>query len=328
MKLKLTLLLVLWVAPLYAHANCYGRVVNPVTEVCWSCIFPITIGDTSINGSGDDLDTGNPGKAGCKCPDKPFPRFGIHLGFWEPARLVDVTRTPYCFVSLGGMQLAASTQQGTLKTSPGRSRKSEYHVHVYRYPILRLLGMSMGGCAEGGRLGLLYASELDPTWLNDELSFIFNPEAALVGNLASQSACAADCTSATASFAQDSLYWCAGCQGSMFPVTGHVSNHVSNVQASLLIAQRAAFRLHREFGSTMPGTIGKDAMCEYYRMRTMKKSQYKTQMTYPAVPSHGSSFACNPMGRSSVLWESLKSYPMGGEDFSYILWRKRNCCAS
>ncbi len=328
MKLNFKLLTLLLCVSLHAKADCYGQLINPATEICWSCLFPITVGKTTIEGSGDGLDTSNPSKANCKCPGSPFPRYGIHLGFWEPARIVDVTRTPYCFVSLGGLQLSEGGQQGTLKTYFGQSRRSEYHVHVYRYPILSLLDLGLESCSEHGRFQLLYASELDPTWLDDELSFLFNPEAALVGNLVSQSACAADCTAASSSFPIDDLYWCAGCQGSMFPVTGHVAKHVSNVQASLLMVQRSFFRLHREFSSVMPGTMGEDAMCGYYRMPTMQKSQYKTQMVYPKNANDSSSFTCNPFGKSSVLWESFKSYPMEGEDFSYVIWRKRNCCAS
>lgn len=312
------------VIALSVQASCFGRFINPVTDICWSCLFPITVGNTTI---GEGEDTSNPSGATCKCPDGLFPRFGISLGFWEPVRLVDVTRTPYCFVSLGGLQLAESSQMGTQKPNLGQARKSAYHIHVYHVPILDWLDMGFDDCLESDVASLLYASELDPTWLNDELSFVFNPEAVAVGNPVSQAACATDCTAASASFPLDDLYWCAGCQGSMFPVTGHVSNHVSNVQASLLIAQRGAFRMHRQ-GNNMPGTMGEAAMCGYYDMPTMQKSQYKTQMTYPYVPSDGSTYACNPLGRSSVLWESLVSYPFEGEDFAYLLWRKRNCCAS
>nr|WP_284525031.1 TraU family protein [Orientia tsutsugamushi] len=27
----------------YAAAGCVGRFVNPITDVCWKCLFPITI---------------------------------------------------------------------------------------------------------------------------------------------------------------------------------------------------------------------------------------------------------------------------------------------
>ena len=43
----------------------------------------------------------------------------------------------------------------------------------------------------------------------------------------------------------DALFWCAGCQGGMYPLTGNVAAHVGGVQASLLAAERLVYRLHR-----------------------------------------------------------------------------------
>ena len=39
-------------------------------------------------------DTANPSSPVCFC-DNP-PRLGLSIGYWEPVRLVDVTRTPFC----------------------------------------------------------------------------------------------------------------------------------------------------------------------------------------------------------------------------------------
>ena len=36
---------------------------------------------------------------------------------------------------------------------------------------------------------------------------------------------------------------------------------------------------------------------------------------------------CQPYGRTTSLWGAGKSYPIQGEDFSYQIFRKRNCCA-
>jgi len=57
-------------------------------------------------------------------------------------------------------------------------------------------------------------------------------------------------------------------------------------------------------------------------MPIIKKSQYKTQMTYP-IPQTDN---CMPLGRSDVLWSSGKEFPYQGEDFGYLLWMKKNCC--
>jgi hypothetical protein len=40
-------------------ANCQGRFVNPLTDICWSCLFPMTIGGANVSGPGFE-DTPNP----------------------------------------------------------------------------------------------------------------------------------------------------------------------------------------------------------------------------------------------------------------------------
>ena len=65
---------------------CSGRFVNPMTDICWSCLFPISIGPVKVSGGGRE-DTENPHLIPCVCSRAPY--FGIPLGFWEPARLVD-----------------------------------------------------------------------------------------------------------------------------------------------------------------------------------------------------------------------------------------------
>ena len=109
----------------------------------------------------------------------------------------------------------------------------------------------------------------------------------------------------------------------MYPLTGNVAAHVGGVQASLLAAQRLVYRLHRA-GSAW-GTSGSAALCARYPMPIMKKSQYRWQMTEP-VPATSPMTGCNPTGRSSVLWETLRELPVAGENFGYLLWRKRTCC--
>lgn len=142
----------------------------------------------------------------------------------------------------------------------------------------------------------------------------------LFGNPVAQAACAADCLAATAHFPIDRLFWCGGCQGSLYPFSGNVSAHVGGVQASLLLTQRMMAKLHREF--LLQGTMGKEGWCGKYPMPVIRKSQYKTQMVYPVPHTQG----CQPLGRSEVVWGSNKEFPYQGEDFGYLIFRKRNCC--
>ena len=306
---------------------CPGRFVNPLTDICWSCLFPLSIGPVKVNSGGRE-DTENPSHIPCLCPRPPLPTPvpGIPIGFWEPVRLVDVTRIPFCMVSMGGLKLGNSTHHYGSHGTKGSSRaqSSFYHVHWYVYPVIYWLELLVDfACLEHQNFDVAYLTEFDPLWNDDELSFILNPEAVVFANPIAQAACTADCVAASSGFPNDALFWCGGCQGSLYPFTGNNSAHNSGVQSSLLMTQRLMAKLHREL--LLWGTSGQEGLCQKYPQPIIKKTQYKTQMTYPRPTTRGP-LACNPLGRTEVFWGSGREFPYQGEDFGYLIWRKRNCC--
>lgn len=309
-------------------SSCSGRFVNPITDICWSCLFPISIGPVKVNSGGRE-DTANPKSIPCFCPKPPLPLVpGIPVGFWEPARLVDVTRVPFCMVSMGGLKMGKSTVGYGVHGASGdrRSQSSFYQVHWYVYPVIYWLELLMDFlCLEQQNFDVAYITELDPLWNADELSFILNPEVVLFGNPIAQAACAADCTAATAGFPLNSLFWCGGCQGSLYPFTGNNAAHNGGIQSSLLMVERMMAKLHRELLLWGTSGTGNAEICQKYPMPIIKKSQYKTQMTYPRPTTRGP-MACNPLGRTEVIWGSGREFPYKGEDFGYLIWRKKNCC--
>ena len=109
------------------------------------------------------------------------PRIGLSLGVWEPARLVDATRAPWCFPNLGGLTIDPGLPAGRGRTGAAGgdgAKGSVWHAHYYMYPLLSWIGVLLDlGCLEGGGLDIAWASELDPAWLDDELTFLLNPEA-------------------------------------------------------------------------------------------------------------------------------------------------------
>jgi conjugal transfer pilus assembly protein TraU len=229
-------------------------------------------------------------------------------------------------VSMGGLKMGNSTVGYGVHSSNGdrQTQNSFYQVHWYVYPVIYWLELLIDFlCLEQQSFDVAYITELDPLWNADELSFILNPEAVLFGNPIAQAACAADCTAATAGFPLDSLFWCGGCQGSLYPFTGNNAAHNGGVQASLLMVERMMAKLHREL--LLWGTSGKEALCQNIVLPIIKKSQYKTQMTYPRPMTRGPT-ACNPLGRTEVFWGSGHEFPYKGEDFGYLIWRKKNCC--
>ncbi len=306
------------------QANCVGKFVNPITDVCWKCVFPLTI-------MGIDVVKGNPSpqaprKPICVCNRPPLnqPTPGIPVGFWEPVRLVDITRTPYCLVNMGGISVASSgvNYHGDVEenTDDG-THHSFYQVHWYVYPIMYWLEVLTDFvCLENMSIDLAYLTELDPLWGDDQKAFILNPEAVLFENLVAQAACAADCLAASINLPMDMLFWCSGCQSGLYPFTGTLNDHSGGVQASLLITGRFIAKLHREL--LLWGTSGKEALCGKYPMPIIKKSQYRFQMTYP-IPTANN---CYPMGHTEMFWQPGKEFPYNGSDFGYLVWRRRDCC--
>ena len=49
MKERLLLFFVLWIAGSEALAACYGRVLNPVTDIPWDGVFPITVAGARLS---------------------------------------------------------------------------------------------------------------------------------------------------------------------------------------------------------------------------------------------------------------------------------------
>lgn len=303
-----------------AKIGCSGRMVNPITDVCWKCLLPITIGDfTVVRGSGIDTPPSTRSPI-CFCPNRgalsALP--GITIGFWEPVRLVDITKSPMCMVSLGGISLGSSPRKGMRDDTDGTAF---YHVHWYIYPVIYWLEILLDfACLEAAAVDIAYLTEFDPLWGDDTKTAILNPEAILFGNIIAQSACTADCLTSTTGLANDAMIWCCGCQGSLYPFTGTVTAQNGGVSASVLIVSRFMAKLHREL--LLWGYLGEAGLCGKYPMPIIKKSQYRMQMTYP-IPELDS---CKRIGQTEVLWQAGKEFPVKGEDFGFLIWRKRSCC--
>ena len=309
-------------------ATCHGSFVNPITDVCWSCLFPLSVGGLKLWPS-ERPDAKNPSSPICAC-GSPLPRIGISIGFWEPSRLVDVTNKPWCFPNLGGTKLdpgfdvGAGHVQGTSQVGGKSQNTSQWQSHLYIYPLLYWLEILTDFlCFEQSNFDIAYITELDPLWQDSSLTSIINPEVSLFTSPIAIAACAADCVQSTRKLPIDELFWCAGCNGGMYPLNGHVAAHVTQVQASRLVAERMLYKMHRQFLAW--GTMGSKGLCSKYIMPIMRKQQYRLQMTNPTAMTSGR-YACAPIGAATIIPKTGKAYPVKGEDFGYLTWRKRNCC--
>lgn len=298
-----------------------SKFINPLTDVCWECLFPMTV--SGVNVTPKSKDQASYDTRFCICPGIP-PKVGIPLTYWEPLYLVDVTHEPYKLLGLGGMKIGKSTlrHRGTVSQRPGSSqRESFYNVHFYTYPIFAMLQLFTDfACASKGELDVGYMSELDPLWNDEQLAAILNPEAGFFANNKAELACVADCAASSSGRPLDKLFWCAGCEGSLYPFTGTVSHHIGGIQASALLVHRVIAKLHRSY--LMKG-YDQNEFCQARTLPLIKKSLYKTQLLSPIPQTKGQ---CHPLGKSDMFWGAGKSYPYGGEEFIYLIWFKKQCC--
>lgn len=317
----LTLLFLLLAFQTVEGAEKSGRLVNPISDVCWECLFPITV--AGVNTTPNHPDFVKYKKRICSCAGVP-PKIGIPVSFWEPLRLIDVTRHAYRLVGLGGIQVGEETvkNRGSVGIiGDGPSQNSFYQVHVYYFPVIALLGLFGDfACLDRGDIEVPYMSELDPTWKDDRLAIIFNPEAALFGNPLAQTACVADCLASSSDHPKDELFWCAGCHGSLYPLTGTVAHHCNSLQATSLLLHRAVAKMHKL--SLIKG-FDKNDFCDARYMPIIKKTLYKTQLVFPVAHTKGK---CPALGKSDLLWGRGKPLPIDDESFCYLLWSKKQCC--
>ncbi|MGL4211398.1 MAG: TraU family protein, partial [Morganella morganii] len=138
-------------APVKADPACDGKFVNPITDICWNCLFPMTIGNVPVF-PGIAPDTENPSMPIQICQMGILYRIGLAIGYWEPFALTDVTRSPYCMVNLGGFNLNIGKMGGgTAGQSDKEAPGAFYHVHWYKYPLTYWLNIiTSAGCLQAG----------------------------------------------------------------------------------------------------------------------------------------------------------------------------------
>ncbi|OGV25542.1 MAG: conjugal transfer protein TraU [Legionellales bacterium RIFCSPHIGHO2_12_FULL_37_14] len=300
-----------------SHASlCTGHFVNPIKDVCWRCLFPISIGSSHVV-RGALPDTVNANSPIGVCEN----RIGLNIGFWEPFALVEVTDTPYCLVNLGGqhLPLGLKSKRGGKQLVGDGTQHAFFHVHWYKYPLLSWLNLiTSAGCHQHGDFDIAYLTELDPTWADSEMNFVLNPEAALFGNPIAASSCAVDALSSLNNKPEDALFWCAGAQGSIYPLTGHVNAPLSPVQTALLLAERLNFKMHRE---GLISDSNKDSPCHEHYYSITPKSRYRYEM----VNQVSDGKHCYASGHTTLAWEAFKIKPNTPHQYGFLVWRKRNC---
>ncbi len=303
-----------------------GNFLNPLKDVCWKCIFPVKIGGIPIGQSRDLPDSPDcpARKFFCKCKYGKFERHGIAIAFWEPARLVETVKDPYCFPALGmKMKNNSSADLSGCTSSMGNeeSMTTFAQAHYYIFPAWLMLEETVNTfCFEESGFDLAYITEVDALWNDDLLSALITPEAYLFANLRLQLLCIADSVSANAWLPLAPLFWCMGSWGSVYPLTGH--NYDEDlVQANAGIGARMIYKLGRQGLLRDPGVV----LCYAVSTPIWIKWHYRMQIAKPVKHS-----TCTQIGASGLKWAFGKnpSQGSGSDNFVFIIFRKRACCAS
>lgn len=312
-----------------------------VSNVCWSCIFPLRLagvtlfGNSQSDGGTDShgfslsskprVPNGAANRAVCVCSDGPLPSVGIPIGMWVPDMLYETTMTPGCSSVLGGIQigLADKLYLGTSGAPTGDLEQQSFnHIHTYSYPVVLMMELFTKCAAQYSDIDILYMSEIDPMWNDPIVAMYGNPMSVFGASIIAQAACAADSISSSLGQPIDNMFWCGGSWSStMAPYTGYEhaqgTMQFSSATAQKLLAMNAARGITRR-------TVGNDALCTAQYTPMVKRSHYRWQTAWPrpeGTRNHAS-------GESVLRWGAARVVPGVAEMPIYLRWSWTDCCAS
>jgi len=313
----------LLLVPRPGWATCGGGFLNPISDINWECVFPIKIaGITIVPGDNDLPDPATSPICFCPAPPPVFMRPGIPLSMWEPARMIETVKEPFCFPSLGAKigtmspgLLGGSNGGGEAKG--GRKANTFAQAHYWIFPVWTVLEVITDvACLEITGLDVGYLTELDPLWNDDSLAAIVNPEAVLFANPVAQLSCTADSISAVAGKPLSPLFWCMGSWGSAYPMSGRTGNS-KYVEGNAAIAAKMIYKLCRQLMICDPGVN----LCMCTPTPIWVKHNYLLQLAKPRRQA-----GCSCIGRTGMIWDHAMNFPAGGDNFLWMIFRKRACC--
>ncbi|WP_299021316.1 TraU family protein [uncultured Photobacterium sp.] len=328
-----------------------------IDQMCWSCLLPIRlagVGGDKPSGSASD-------RPMCMCLDEGgVPELGMPVGFYQPSRLISFSATPYCMPSFGA-RLSDDNSRAGRATTPGSLEKTEssfFHYKYWTYPLMAMINMFVNNDCSYDQLStmdLAFFSEADPLYQDDMLAFLLAPESIIFANPVATALCTADCAATIAGNEIEEMYFCAGCSGNLYPLTGHVITNDDPVRTTSLLTTRVMATLHRRGNALLTmGNHMTTGECKPKYAPMLPKTQYRVSMLFPVPEAAGnvsglegagdtsatdqsgdaqaapSSFptvgrCCHKFGESVMKWGLGRNVP-GKEHFVYLLYRWNDCC--
>jgi conjugal transfer pilus assembly protein TraU len=291
-------------------------------------MFPLKMMGASIAGDTQPPSGANPAIAcSCQLSTEAMPSVGISAGFWNPTRVIEITRNPYCTPTLGGKKLADSYQLfgGALTQNNDTSDGQFRNYHMLAFPLMQMLSMlADNSCNPEGYvdLDIVDMTEFNPMWNDPELSFFVNPFGAMFAELENMAAGAASCAATAAGIDDDWNFWSAGCLGNIYPADGKLTSEKSQARDTSLYAVRGLTLDHMTGRSRR--TWGADAVCKAQLSPILPKSGYRIQRLFPVAES--SKPCCHRLGASTFSWGGEYRNLPGVSDYVYMLWKYTDCC--
>lgn len=306
-----------------------GRIL---TDICWTCIFPLKIMGVPILGSPQDIPDLSAAPI-CVCPSRlpPFiPVPGVSFGMWLPAHAHEVTRTPFCSPLLG-MDMSAflgpaigltpamrGAGQGHTATTPGQL--TNYYWHWIKLPtdaIWDLFAATI--CSDKSvDVDIGYMSEFDPTMWDDLLAMYTHPEAKIFAGPWAEAACIADGVTSTVWKPIEPFIWCAGTWGRMYPFTPRMDAQ-ETIEGHMLVATRGLAAMHRRGLAQL--SYSQLGMCGFMPWFVLPKQQYRLQNLWPFPQRSKAQW----VGRSSWSFGTFRKAPVY-EDRVLTEFKYRECC--
>ena len=308
---------------------CDGKFFNPITDMDWNTLFPISIAGAKVTSSGNMnsplMDMMPPI---CTCPTIfGFPFIGVGITYWQPIYISEIERRPGCLTSLGGVKILSDAYNliGSNQTVSGVGRgksANRMQVHHYNYPVFELLEMFKSlGCKSSSGMSLAYITEIDYPWNSGEWSAVLTPEAVLFSGAVANLACAVDSVAAMTGFPLDPLFWCSGTWGNTYPLAGN-SNHsgdpftLNNQIESKFLARQARLGLGWQ-------TIGPTAICSSHPNPVWVKSQFRYNQVAP-IPRRGRAVTTGDNGK--LFQFPPVTNPPTQEHTVNLIWQGQQCC--
>lgn len=297
------------------------------TDICWDCLMPFSVGGMEQPHDPDDFSA----QSACLCED--MTNAGIAMGGWFPSRAVELVREPYCSPMLGGTSIdmsgagnftADTDAYGVGRENDGNTNDDKvfYHYHYWAVPAAEMMELMMG-CQPGpSSLDMMYVSELEPSWNDDQIALATHVEGMLFANVLAQASCAGEVAAMEGSSDPrpvDEMWWCAGSWGSVYPVTGDITYGNSPVRHVALLGARVLSALARR--GLLRDTVGDPCATPY--MPRLIKSNFQWQHIFPRPDANNTHYT----GREPLFdWGEHRTEAINGEDYIRLLWRFNECC--